>query len=68
MTLARHHSAERTDADNLLGEITRFEELPHIIELGFTFVRVMVRMGTLNQELSPSFLSYLFQKPEAIAA
>ncbi|NJN73444.1 MAG: hypothetical protein HC799_11875 [Limnothrix sp. RL_2_0] len=65
--LARYHSAERTDADHLLESITSFEELPHVIELGFTFMRVMVRMGTFNQELSPSFLSYLFQKSEAIA-
>lgn len=68
VTLARHHSAERTNIDNLLGQVTSFEELPHIIELGFTFMRIMVHMGTLNHELSPSFLSYLFQKSEAIAA
>ncbi|AFY39753.1 hypothetical protein Lepto7376_3562 [[Leptolyngbya] sp. PCC 7376] len=67
LTLANHHHAERTDADNLLNEIAHFEELPHIIELGFTFMRVMVRLGTLNQELSHSFLQYLFQNNEAIA-
>ena len=61
LTLANHHRGERTDAENLLGEIKSFEELPHIIELGFTFMRVMVRMGSLNQELSQSFLRHLFQ-------
>jgi len=60
ISIAKHHEHERSQANDLLRKTHRLEELPHAIELAFTFTRIMVRLRVWNQELSDSFLKHLF--------
>jgi hypothetical protein len=58
IVLLKHHQGERSQG-NEFGRNLIMEELPHAIELAFTFARVMVRLRSWNKELSYSFLRCL---------
>jgi hypothetical protein len=60
LALAKHHQGERTHGDELLNSSRSVEELTNAIGLGFSLMRVMVRLRSWDQELSPSFLNHLF--------
>ncbi len=60
LRLAKHHQGERSDSDELLNSSRSVEELANAIELAFSLMRVMVRLRSWNQELSPSYLRHLF--------
>jgi hypothetical protein len=59
VALFQHHQGERTQGKEILIQTRAFSEVAHLVELAFTFSRVMVRLRTWNQELSSSFLNYL---------
>jgi hypothetical protein len=59
VTLLKHHQAERTHDQDLLVKTLAIRDISHAVELGFTFMRVMVRLRRWNQELSYSYLKHL---------
>lgn len=59
MHLLQHHQAERTHGNDLFRQTQHIGEVVHVVELAFTFTRVMVRLRAWNAELSPSFLRYI---------
>ncbi len=59
MGLLKHHQGERTHGKDLLNQSNTLNEVAHVVELAFTFTRVMVRLRAWNQELSGSFLKLL---------
>jgi DNA-binding transcriptional MerR regulator len=60
VSLIQHHKDERTQGDDFLHETLKLSQIPRVAELGFTFMRVMVRLRAWNRELSPSYLRHLF--------
>jgi hypothetical protein len=60
LALAKHYQGERTHGDELLNSSRSVEELTNAIGLAFSLMRVMVRLRSWDQELSPSFLNHLF--------
>ncbi len=64
--LLKHHQGERTHGNNLLNKTLNPENVTHAVELTFTFMRVMVRLHSWNQELSYSYLKHLLGPVPAI--
>jgi hypothetical protein len=58
--LLKHHKSDRTDGQNVLSAPQIIGHLPHAVELGFTFTRVMVRINRWDKELTQSYLKHLF--------
>lgn len=67
-TLLKHHQGERTHGSNLLHKTLNPENVTYAVELTFTFMRVMVRLRSWNQELSYSYLKHLLGPAPAIAS
>jgi hypothetical protein len=59
VTLVQHHQAERTHANDLIGQYYGIKALSNSIELAFSLMRVVVRLRRWNGELSSSFLKHL---------
>jgi hypothetical protein len=49
--LSEHHQQERSHGTTIVGQAKRISHLAHILELSFTFLRVMVRLRQWNQTL-----------------
>jgi hypothetical protein len=58
--LLKHHKSDRTDGQDVLSAPQIIAHLPHAVELGFTFTRVMVRINRWDKELTQSYLKHLF--------
>jgi hypothetical protein len=60
VALIQHHRQERTNGQDVLSLPQLIEQLPRVIEIGFTFARVMVRIRTWDKTLTPNHLNQLF--------
>lgn len=58
--LAQHHKGDRSHGNEILSIPQLVQHAPYAVELGFTFLRVMVWLRNWDKELSPSFLRHLF--------
>lgn len=64
--LLRHHQSERTQGNDSIDKAFSLNNLVLMLELTFTFTRVMIRLRRWNQELSRSYLRHLFGNPPII--
>jgi hypothetical protein len=60
LALVKHHQGDRTNGQELLSMRQLLSQLPRLIEIGFTFVRVMIQIHAWDKELSYSYLKHLF--------
>ena len=60
ITLLKHNQSERTQGKDLINKAFSLNNLVLILELTFTFTRVMVRLRRWDKELSRSYLRHLF--------
>lgn len=60
LALAQHHKGDRSHGNEVLSFSQMAVHAPYAVELGFTFLRVMVWLRRWDKELSPSFLQHLF--------
>jgi hypothetical protein len=60
LALVKHHKGDRTNGQEMLSLRQIASQLPRIFEIGFTFVRVMIRIHAWDKELSHSYLKHLF--------
>lgn len=58
--LLKHNQSERTQGNDLINKAFSLNNLVLILELTFTFTRVMVRLRRWDKELSRSYLRHLF--------
>jgi hypothetical protein len=58
--LVKHHKGDRTNGQEMLSLGQILSQLPRLIEIGFTFVRVMIQIHAWDKELSYSYLKHLF--------
>ncbi|MGB8701655.1 MAG: hypothetical protein WCD18_19750 [Thermosynechococcaceae cyanobacterium] len=58
--LIKHHKSDRTNGQEMTSIPQLVRYLPHVVELGFTFTRVMVRIKAWDRELTQSYLKHLF--------
>ena len=58
--LAQHHKSDRTNGNEILNVGQLVQQAPYAMELGFTFLRVLVTLRHWDRELSRSFLTHLF--------
>ncbi len=64
--LLKHHKSDRTDGQDVLSAPQIIGHLPHAVELGFTFTRVMVRINRWDKELTQSYLKHLFGRSPCV--
>ena len=67
ISLFRHNQSERTQGNDLINRAFSLNHLVLVLELTFTFTRVMVRLRRWNHELSSSYLKHLFGNPPVIS-
>jgi len=60
IALLKHHQIERTHGNDVFNTSLSLKQLSLVVELTFTFTRVMVRLRRWNRELSRSYLRHLF--------
>ena len=58
--IIQHNQSERTQGKDLINKAFSFNNLVLILELTFTFTRVMVRLRRWDKELSRSYLRHFF--------
>jgi hypothetical protein len=69
LALVKRHKGDRTNGNEMLSLRQIVSQLPRLLEIGFTFVRVMIQIHAWDKELSYSYLKHLFgANPVAIAA
>jgi hypothetical protein len=56
----KHHQIERRHGNNVFNKSLSLKQLSLLLELTFTFTRVMVRLRCWNRKLSRSYLRHLF--------
>jgi hypothetical protein len=66
--LVQHHRGDRTNGKEMLSAGQILHQLPRLIEIGFTFVRVMIQIHAWDKELSRSYLKHLFGVPTLATA
>jgi hypothetical protein len=67
LALVKHHKSDRTNGKEMLSLGQVVGQLPKLVEIGFTFVRVMIQIHAWDKELSYSYLKHLFgATPDAI--
>jgi hypothetical protein len=55
IALLKHHQIERTHGNDVFNTSLSLKQLSLVLELTFTFTRVMVRLRRWNRELSRSY-------------
>jgi hypothetical protein len=60
LALIEHHKGDRTHGRATISPQRMVGQLPRLLEIGFTFVRVMIRIHAWDKELSYSYLKHLF--------
>lgn len=60
IAMLRHHQDERTEGKDIVSQALGLNHLLLVVELTFTLTRIMIRLRRWNQQLSSSYLNYLF--------
>jgi hypothetical protein len=60
LALVKHHRSDRTNGQEMLSLGQILSQFPRLLEIGFTFVRVMIQIHSWDKELTYSYLKHLF--------